>query len=262
MKDLEFENQHLKHTLYMLAVNEPVPPPSEAANMTERSETRNLRQQLACMGEQCQSLLDEALRLQEKTAEAYRMLARERQERLEERNQQLTVVVAKHGLERRVRNREQDLQAEWRRNTDLSEKCQRLEEELAEARNNNNHAHSHSRDLPVRSREQHPNQHEAPIEDEWDDRPSHVPPEFGYSKFVRWKKRTRDGTDHGSGYGKKRKRFEPEHRSLQLAGSESPPQVCPEEDHAVPGSSAIDQMISGDFTESETPSRAKTPTDG
>ena len=266
VKELRLENEHLQHIVYMNALQAGTSTPRSQS--PDRSDTRTLRQQLACMNEGFQSLTDKAARLQEQTAEAQRLLAQERQERLEERNQQLTVVVAKHGLERRMRNREQDLQTEWRRNAELSEKCQKLEEDLTKARARAREAgagHGREYDLPIRQDSHHellPTK-EAPSEDDWTtDHHQHLPPEFGYSKFVRWKKRTRESHDRDAAHGKKQRRTSPEPARLQLAGSESPPQLEMEttgQAQATSGASAIDQMISGEFVESETPSRAVTP---
>lgn len=256
-EESRMENEHLQHTIYMNVLRTGTT--LRDMGPSDRSETRNLRQQLACMSEHCQSLTEKMAKLQEQTAEACRLLAQERQERLEERNNQLTVVVAKHGLERRMRNREQDLQAEWRKNAELSERCQRLEQDVQKARSEGS-SHAYRHHLPFRGKAQSLPQQEPPMEDDWSDRPSHVPPEFGYSKLVRWKKRTREGHDHGVGQGKKQRRVESEMREMQLAGSESPPQMF-DADRAGPGASAIDHMIAGEFTESETPSRVTTPLD-
>lgn len=245
---LRSENEHLQHTVYLSALDLADATPLDSST-TERSDARSLRQQLACVGEHFQSLTDKMAKLQEQTAEAYRLLAQERRERMEERNNQLTVVVAKHGLERRMRTREQDLQAEWRRNAELSEKCQRLEEELAEARKGSSEGPAFSlpfRGSPKKSTRQ---EQELAAEDDWDDTPSHVPPEFGYSKFVRWKKRTREAHDHGPAQEKKQRMSVSGAGGLQLAGSESPPQMN-EVEQVAPGASAIDHMIAGEFEES------------
>lgn len=267
VRELEIENQLLRHNMYMNALSATHTPNSSDTTTSDRPETRTLRQQLACIDERCQSLTSKMTKLQDQVAESHRLLVHERQERAEERNNQLTVVVAKHGLERRMRNREQDLQAEWRRNAELSQRCQRLEEDLAKAREAaSNHANQHytlAQDTPP-----HDQAPDPIAEDDWTDTTtSHLPPEFGYSKFVRWKKRTREGQhDHkaSGGNGKKQKRASPGMGRLQLAGSESPPYHGPgpastDEAPAGPGASAIDHMIAGEFTESEAPSRAVTP---
>lgn len=257
VRELEMENLHLKHTIYMSALAATPMSNSSGSGAIDRPETRTLRQQLACLDEHCQSLTSKMARLQEQVTDSHRLLAQERQERAEERNNQLTVVVAKHGLERRMRNREQDLQAEWRRNAELSEKCQKLQEDLAKAQEAGTN-HIQQRQSPQNHR---PNvsMQESANDDDWTDTTTHLPPEFGYSKYVRWKKRTREGHDHRTGGGKKQRRATPEAGRLQLAGSESPPHVITSTEPAGPGASAIDHMISGEFTESETPSRAMTP---
>lgn len=265
-KELQSDNEHLQYSIFTTALSLADTTPTINPSIVDRSETRSLRQQLAYMDERCRSTTDQMARLQEQVAESRRLLARERQERLEERNNQLTVVVAKHRLERRMRDREADLQTEWRRNAELVDKCQKLEEDLADARKPVL-AQCQNQALPFREPEYPTPTIEPSPDDEWNDRPSHLSPELGYSKFMRWKKRTREGHDHdqgvvGSGKKHKRKRVSPETGRLQLAGSESPPQLSlwvARHGQATMGASAVEQMVVGEFVESESPSRAVTP---
>ena len=270
--ELEQENARLEHEVYMNATNTDI---IKAADPPERIEALSLRQQLACLDDRCRSLTKKADRLQEQAVAAERMLAVERAERLEERNSQLTVVVAKHSLERRMRFREQDLQTEWRKNADLAEKCRRLEEELARSKRIESKS-----GCEQAGDEALPSTWDNDCDDDWRDevleagtaqKTMHTTPDYGHSKLVRWKKRLREGGPPWSHEAKRRRMQDATtlpYRSLALAGSESPPAVPePSEqvfghrevrgsEQASQGANVVDDLETAEYTESETPARA------